>query len=153
MKISAGLLLYRLNTVPEVFLVHPGGPFWKNKDLGVWSIPKGESSLGENPLDCAKREFKEETGQAIEGYFIPLDAITQKGGKIVQAWAVEGDIDAESLISNRISIPWPPRSGKLLEIPEVDKGAWFNLDEAQLKVIPAQAALIIQLQALLNKDD
>ncbi|MNK59172.1 NUDIX domain protein [compost metagenome] len=151
MKISAGLLLYRVNTVPEVFLVHPGGPFWKNKDVGVWSIPKGEHSLGENPLDCAKREFKEETGQAIEGYFIPLDAIKQKGGKTVQAWAVEGDIDADTIVSNQISIPWPPKSGQLLSIPEVDKGAWFNLDEAQLKIIPAQAALIIQLQALLQE--
>ncbi|RYG02793.1 MAG: NUDIX domain-containing protein [Chitinophagaceae bacterium] len=151
MKTSAGILLYRnTNELPEVFLVHPGGPFWKNKDLGAWSIPKGEYALGENPLDCAKREFEEETGQAIEGYFIPLDAIKQSGGKTVYAWAVEGNIDAEKIVSNTIMIPWPPKSGKLLEIPEVDRGAWFVFDEAKFKIIPAQAAFIVQLQDLLS---
>lgn len=151
MKTSAGILLYRkTNELPEVFLVHPGGPFWKNKDLGAWSIPKGEYALGENPLDCAKREFEEETGQAIEGYFIPLDAIKQSGGKTVYAWAVEGNIDAEKIVSNTIMIPWPPKSGKFLEIPEVDRGAWFVFDEAKFKIIPAQAAFIVQLQDLLS---
>jgi len=151
MKTSAGILLYRnTNELPEVFLVHPGGPFWKNKDLGAWSIPKGEYTLGENPLDCAKREFEEETGHKIEGYFIPLDAVKQAGGKTVYAWAVEGNIDAEKIVSNTILIPWPPKSGRFLEIPEVDKGAWFELNEAKSKIIPAQSAFIVQLEALLS---
>lgn len=152
MKTSAGILLYRINKqAAEVFLVHPGGPFWKNKDIGAWSIPKGEFSLGENPLETAKREFQEETGQPIEGYFIPLEPITQKGGKMVYAWAIEGDIDAATIVSNRITIAWPPGTGKVMEIPEVDRGEWFDLETATAKINPAQANFIKQLAMLLDK--
>jgi predicted NUDIX family NTP pyrophosphohydrolase len=151
MKTSTGILLYRqLQGKTEVFLVHPGGSFWKNKDLGAWSIPKGEPSLGENPLESAKREFHEETGQTIEGYFIPLEPIKQKGGKTVFAWAVQGDIHAENIESNTIFINWPPSSNKTIEIPEVDRGAWFELDTAIQKINPAQAGLIKQLEILLE---
>ena len=151
MKTSTGILLYRqLPTHTEVFLVHPGGPFCKNRGLGAWSTPKGEPDLGENPLESAKREFREETGQPIEGYFIPLDPIRQKGGKTVFAWAVEGDIEAGHIRSNTIHISWPPGSKRLLEIPEVDRGEWFELDLALQKIIPAQTGLLRQLEALLN---
>lgn len=153
MKISTGILLYRqLPGNTEVFLVHPGGPFWKNKDQGAWSIPKGEPNLAENPLDSAKREFREETGQDIEGYFIPLEPVKQKGGKTVFAWAVEGDIQAENIQSNTISINWPPGSKDTIEIPEVDRGAWFGLDIAVQKINPAQVELISQLQTLLENN-
>lgn len=145
MKTSAGILLYRIQQQLEVFLVHPGGPFWKNKDIGAWSIPKGEYTAEEDPLTTAKREFKEETGQNIEGDFIPLDPIKQKGGKLISAWAVQGNIDADNIVSNLITIPWPPRTGKLIEIPEVDQGKWFDTATALTKINPAQASFIQQL--------
>ena len=150
-KQSAGILLYRfINKQPQVFLVHPGGPFFRNKDEGAWSIPKGEFTEDEEALDAAKREFEEETGLALTGGFIALDPITQKGGKKVYAWAVEGDIDHETIISNTFEIEWPPRSGKKQIFPEVDKAAWFDVETAKLKINAAQAGLIESLKPLLN---
>jgi predicted NUDIX family NTP pyrophosphohydrolase len=143
---SAGILLYRIiDNQLQVFLVHPGGPFFKNKDEGSWSIPKGEFDDDENTLDAAKREFWEETGQTINGNFIELAAIQQKGGKIVHAWAVEGDIDHEIIVSNTFEIEWPPRSGKKQRFPEVDRAAWFDIEIARMKINPAQAGLINEL--------
>ncbi|MGF7040674.1 NUDIX domain-containing protein [Mucilaginibacter lappiensis] len=148
-KQSAGILLYRRVAAElQVFLVHPGGPFFRNKDDGSWSIPKGEFLEDDDPLDAAKREFEEETGQAITGKFIPLKPITQKGGKTVQAWAVEGDIDQTTINSNHFEIEWPPRSGKLQSFPEVDKADWFDVDIAKIKINAAQAGLIEELVSL-----
>ena len=150
-RLSAGILLYRIGDgEPQVMLVHPGGPFWKNKDLGAWSIPKGEYQIGEDPLEHAKREFKEETGQSIKGKFTRLMPIKQAGGKIVTAFAVEGDIDVTRIKSNTIPIEWPPKSGKFQQIPEVDRGEWFDLDTARQKINAAQAALIDQLDKLIS---
>jgi predicted NUDIX family NTP pyrophosphohydrolase len=150
-KQSAGILLYKLtNRQLQVFLVHPGGPFFRNKDDGAWSIPKGEYLDGEEPLTAAQREFKEETGQPINGSFVKLQPVKQKSGKIVHAWAVEGDIDHENIISNVFEMEWPPKSGKLTSFPEVDRAGWFTADVAKLKVIPAQAAFIVQLEALVK---
>jgi predicted NUDIX family NTP pyrophosphohydrolase len=149
-KQSAGILLYRfLNEQLQVFLVHPGGPFFRNKDEGSWSIPKGEFTEDENPLDAAKREFIEETGQKIEGTFIELIPIQQKGGKAVYAWAVEGDIDHNTIVSNLFEIEWPPRSGKRQSFPEIDKAAWFDVEAAKIKINPAQAAFIDNLSTQL----
>ena len=146
MKQSAGILLYRFNQKDlEFFLVHPGGPFWKNKDLGAWSIPKGEFEDGEDPLKAAQREFEEETGQKIDGDFVKLNAVKLKSGKMVYAWAIEKDIDPKILLSNTIQIEWPPKSGKKIEIPEVDKGEWFSFDEAKEKINPAQASFLVQV--------
>lgn len=146
-KQSAGILLYRIvDNQFQVFLVHPGGPFFKNKDEGSWSIPKGEFGDGENPLDAAKREFLEETGQTIGGNFIELAPIHQKGGKTVHAWAVEGDIDHETIVSNVFDLEWPPRSGKKQTFPEIDRAAWFDLQTAKEKINSAQVDLINELQ-------
>jgi predicted NUDIX family NTP pyrophosphohydrolase len=143
---SAGILLYRgTDGVIEFFLVHPGGPFFKHKDEGSWSIPKGEFTGDEEALIAAKREFEEETGQAIDGNFIELGNIRQKSGKIVHAWAVEGDINHETIFSNTCEIEWPPRSGKRLTIPEIDRAGWFNAEIAKKKINPAQAPLIDKL--------
>ena len=151
MKTSAGILLYRIQQQQlEVFLVHPGGPFWKNKDLGAWSIPKGEYTTGEDPLACAKREFKEETGQNIEGNFQPLGQVKLKSGKLITAWAVAGDIDASKIASNLISIPWPPKTNKLIQIPEVDKGEWLEVSKALQKINPAQTAFIHRLTTMIS---
>ena len=148
-KQSAGILLYRTaDNQLQVFLVHPGGPFFKNKNDGSWSIPKGEFADHENPLDAAKREFLEETGQSIEGNFLELTPIHQKGGKTVYAWAVEGDIDHETIVSNVFELEWPPRSGKRQTFPEIDKAAWFDLETAKEKINPAQAAFIDHLYTL-----
>lgn len=145
-KQSAGILLYRMiNNVLEVFLVHPGGPFFKNKDEGSWSIPKGEFLDDEEALSAAIREFEEETGQPIDGNFISLGSIRQKSGKTVYAWGVEGDIDHQTIFSNTCEIEWPPRSGKKITIAEVDRAAWFNVDEAKRKINPAQTELIDNL--------
>ena len=145
-KTSAGILMYRKrNNAVEVFLVHPGGPFFKNKDAGVWSIPKGELDEGEDELFAAKREFEEETGCRPEGTFIPLSPVTQKGGKIVVSWAVEGDCDADSITSNTFSMEWPPKSGRMQEFPEADWAGWFEVPEAKQKINPAQAALLDML--------
>jgi len=146
MRTSAGILLYRKkNNFIEVFLVHPGGPFWKNKDKGAWSIPKGEFTKDEDPLTVAKREFNEETGQAVAGDFVELTPIKQKGGKMVYAWAVEGDADAEQIVSNTFKQEWPYKSGKWITIPEVDKAGWFGVEEAKEKMNPAQLDLIEEL--------
>ena len=131
----------------EVLLVHPGGPFWMKKDLGAWSIPKGEYEAGEEPLAAAAREFEEETGLVAKGPYTPLRSITQQGGKVVQAWAFEGDCDVESLKSTTFSLEWPPRSGRRQEFPEVDRGGWFSLEEARRRILPAQAALLDELAA------
>lgn len=149
-KTSAGLLLYRKGDGTEVFLVHPGGPFWAKKDAGAWSIPKGEVGPGEDPLAAAKREFREETSFEMDGEFIELRPVKQAGGKVVQAWAVEGDCDAGAVRSNTITIEWPPRSGRKMEIPEVDRAAWFGLDEARAKINAAQAAFLDELEATLG---
>jgi predicted NUDIX family NTP pyrophosphohydrolase len=151
---SAGLLLFRKVAgradALEVLLVHPGGPFWKNKDLGAWSLPKGEYPPTEDPLAAAKREFHEETGSpAVEGVFLPLGEVRQASGKIVTAWAVEGDFDPATLVSNTVHIEWPPRSGAKLEIPEVDRAAWFTIDDARAKMNPAQQAFLDRLREAL----
>ena len=143
---SAGILLYRrTGNSLQVFLVHPGGPFFKNKDLGAWSIPKGEFSDDEDALTAAKREFAEETGQAIDGDFIELKPVKLKSGKTVYAWAVEGDIDHETITSNLFEMEWPPKSGKKQSFPEIDRAGWFELEEAKLKINVAQAGFIEEL--------
>jgi predicted NUDIX family NTP pyrophosphohydrolase len=148
-KESAGLLLYRRNQGElEVLLVHPGGPFWKSKDAGAWSIPKGELEPGEDPLRCACREFGEELGAEPAGPYHPLKSITQKSGKVVHAWAVKGDLDVTAVKSNTFSIEWPPRSGKMCEFPEIDRVGFFKLAEARTKVNPAQVALLEELAGL-----
>jgi len=145
-KQSAGILLYRKSKSElQVFLVHPGGPFFKNKDLGAWSIPKGEFLDDEDALTAAKREFEEETGQAIDGSFVKLEPVRLKSGKIVHAWAVEGDIDHETIYSNSFEMEWPPKSGKNQSFPEIDRAGWFGEDEARMKINPAQSKLIDSL--------
>lgn len=145
-KRSAGILLYRPGqSGPEVFLVHPGGPFWKKKDTGAWTIPKGEIGEGEEPLSAAKREFEEETGHAVNGEFIPLQPVRQKAGKLILAWAVLGDLDVGSIRSNTFQIEWPYKSGRVHSFFEIDKAGWFTASEAVVKINPAQAALIDQL--------
>jgi predicted NUDIX family NTP pyrophosphohydrolase len=150
-KHSAGLLIYRRRQTIEVFLVHPGGPFWKNKDDGAWSIPKGEFDETEEPLDAAKREVREETGWAIEGTFLPLAPVKQKGGKIVHAWAVEGDYDAAAIRSNGFVMEWPPKSGRMQEFPEIDRAEWFAIDTARAKIHSGQAALLDRLLQILKE--
>ena len=148
-KQSAGILLYRkVDSELQVFLVHPGGPFFAKKDEGAWSIPKGEFLDNEDALAAAKREFLEETGQAVDGEFIELTPIQQKGGKKVLAWAVEGDIDHETIVSNTFEIEWPPRSGKKKTFPEIDKAGWFSIKEALIKINVAQAKLIEELATI-----
>lgn len=143
---SAGIVLYRRTAGGlEVFLVHPGGPFWKNKDDGAWSFPKGEYDEGEDPLAVARREFREETGFDVEGDLIPLEPIRQKGGKVVQLFAVEGDCDAAAIRSNTFTTEWPPRSGRQVEFPEVDRAGWFDPVEAKRKLNAAQAAVVDQI--------
>jgi predicted NUDIX family NTP pyrophosphohydrolase len=155
-KMSAGIVLYRwLSLKPDraldpmqdqqfqVFLVHPGGPFWKNKDAGAWSIPKGEYAPGEDALIAARREFAEETGFDLpEGEFKPLGEIKQPSGKVISAWALEGDFPAEELKSNLFSMEWPPKSGKMQAFPEVDRARWFGLEEAREKLIPGQRGFL-----------
>lgn len=148
---SAGILLYRMQSgVPEVFLVHPGGPFWARKDVGAWSIPKGEYEQGADPLETARREFLEETGSAIEGKFTALSGLKQRSGKTVYAWAVEGDIDADLIKSNLFEIEWPPHSGRQQQFPEVDRGGWFTLPDARQKVLAGQRDFLDQLEQLLE---
>ncbi|HEY0037605.1 MAG TPA: NUDIX domain-containing protein [Longimicrobium sp.] len=148
---SAGMLLFRrAGDGLEVFLAHPGGPFWKGKDAGAWTLPKGEVNEGEAPLEAARREFQEETGIVPVEPYLPLGAIRQKAGKTVHAWAWEGDADAEAVTSNEIRTEWPRGSGRWLTFPEVDRCAWFTLDAAREKVNPAQAELIGRLAALLD---
>jgi predicted NUDIX family NTP pyrophosphohydrolase len=142
-KRSAGLLMFRRKAKEvEVFLVHPGGPFWAGKDAGAWTIPKGEYADDEEPLAAARREFREETGFEAAGEFLELGTIRQTSGKLVSAWAFEGDCDPEKLTSNFCSIEWPPRSGKMLEIPEVDRGAWFSISAAKTAILKSQQPLL-----------
>jgi predicted NUDIX family NTP pyrophosphohydrolase len=152
-KRSAGILLYRGRTgEPEVLLVHPGGPFWAKKDLGAWSIPKGEYEADEDPRACALREFEEELGGPP-----PAEALTELGstrlasGKLVTAWAAEGDLDAASVVSNTFTLEWPPRSGVMREFPEVDRAAWFSLAEARRRINPAQVAFLDRLREQLEE--
>jgi predicted NUDIX family NTP pyrophosphohydrolase len=152
-KHSAGLLLYRFRDgILEVFLVHPGGPFWEKKDLGVWSIPKGEIDEGEDPLGAARREFEEETGFRPDGTFRALTPVRQRSGKIVHAWAVEGDCDPAAIRSNTFTLEWPPRSGRQQEIPEVDRGGWFAVDFAKEKILEGQRGLLAQVELLLQEE-
>jgi len=149
MKRSAGLLLYRFkNEIPEFFLVHPGGPFWKNKDIGAWSIPKGEIEENEDHLKAAIREMKEETGISIQistEKFITLPEVRQNPGKIISAWAAEADFDETSIKSNSFEIEWPPKSAKKQSFPEVDKAGWFSFEEARKRILPGQTGLIEEL--------
>lgn len=146
-KESAGILLYRTSGPrPEVFLVHPGGPFWKNKDAGAWTLPKGEFDDQEEALAAAIREFEEETGYRPQGKFAPLAPVVQKGGKKVYAWAIAGDIDPAALRSNTFMIEWPPKSGRQKAFPEVDRGDWFGFREAREKINPAQTAFLDELE-------
>ena len=148
-RISAGILMYRRREgTLEVLLVHPGGPFWRNKDAGAWSIPKGEVSEDEDLLAAARREFEEETGVRVEGSFVALPAVKQKGGKVVHAWAVEGDLDPATIRSNVFEMEWPPRSGKKAEFPEVDRAAFFDIETAKAKINAGQAPLLAALVEL-----
>ena len=150
-KRSAGLMMFRDSGGRlEVFLVHPGGPLWASKDKGAWTIPKGEYKKSEDPLAAARREFKEETGFDSTGEYIELGSIQQKSGKIVTAWAFRGDCDPAQLTSNSCEIQWPPRSGKWIEIPEVDRGRWFSLDEARRYIREEQEKLLDELCSLLK---
>jgi len=150
-KKSAGLLMYRRNASGdiEVLLAHPGGPFWKNKDAGAWSIPKGEYETPEEPLAAALREWAEETGFAAPPPYLPLGEIRQKNGKHVIAWAFEGDCDPARLVSNTFEIEWPPKSGRMQSFSEIDRVQWFGLDEARAKINAAQAAFVDKLAKLL----
>lgn len=147
---SAGLLLYRRRGRLEVLLVHPGGPFWARKDLGAWSIPKGEYDPGEDPLAAARREFREETGLSVTGEFIALTPRKQPSGKIIAVWAVEGDCDPAAIRSNLFTLEWPPHSGRQQQFPEVDRAAWFSLAEAREKIIKGQVGFLEELQARLE---
>ncbi|HEX7158522.1 MAG TPA: NUDIX domain-containing protein [Edaphobacter sp.] len=151
-KQSAGLLMYRRRSGElEVFLVHPGGPFWAKKDLGAWSIPKGEYEDGEEPQDAARREFEEETGFQANGSFLELGAVKQPGGKVVRTWAVEGDCDPAALKSNVFEMEWPPRSGRKAEFPEVDRAGWFSIAEARERILKGQAPLLDALDRRLTR--
>jgi predicted NUDIX family NTP pyrophosphohydrolase len=151
-KQSAGLLIYRQRGgAPEIFLVHPGGPFWARKDAGAWSIPKGEFEPGDDPLATARREFPEETGFTIDGPFTALAPVKQPGGKIVHAFAVAGDCDPSAIRSNLFTLEWPPRSGRRQEFPEVDRAGWFDLGAAREKILKGQLPLLDKLEQLLQQ--
>jgi predicted NUDIX family NTP pyrophosphohydrolase len=146
---SAGILLYRKNDgIPEVLLVHPGGPFWKNKDLGVWSIPKGEFIDPEPPMEAAIRELFEETGIVISGTVFELTPVKQAGGKLVFAWAVEQDADVSKISSNFFEMEWPPKSGQVKSFPEIDKANWFKISAARLKINSGQLPFLHELESL-----
>lgn len=147
MRRSAGLLLFReAGEGLEVFLVHPGGPFWARKGDGAWSIPKGEFDEGEDPLAAARREFEEETGVVVAGDMIPLEPIRQPGGKLVYAWAIRGDVNPADLKSNTFLMEWPPKSGRQQEFPEIDRGAWFAIPTARQKILKGQVGFLDQLE-------
>ncbi len=148
---SAGILVYRRRDAGlEVFLVHPGGPFWAKKDQGAWSIPKGEFTAEENALDAALREFAEETGQTIHGDFRPLIPTRQPSRKIIHAFAVEGEVDADNIVSNEFELEWPPRSGRRQLFPEIDRGAWFTFAEARKRLQPGLVPILDELAAVLG---
>jgi len=152
-KLSAGILLYRVRgEAVEVLLVHPGGPFWANRDLGAWSIPKGEYEQGEDPLAAARREFQEETGHEPPPAddLVELGTVRQRGGKVITAWAAAGDLDAAAIASDSFTVEWPPRSGNRREFPEVDRAGWFDPDTAREKLLAAQAELVDRLLAKLS---
>jgi predicted NUDIX family NTP pyrophosphohydrolase len=144
---SAGILLYRRCAGGlELLLVHPGGPYWARKDAGAWSIPKGEHAEGEDALACARREFAEETGTVPPaGALVPLGEVRQRSGKRVSAWAAEGDLEPDSIRSNRFTVEWPPRSGRMQEFPEVDRAGWFAPEAARAALVPAQATFVDRL--------
>ena len=150
-KRSAGMLMYRrAGARLEVLLVHPGGPFWAKKDLGAWSLPKGEYAAGEEPLAVAMREFEEETGARPSGDFLPLGESVQPGRKIVTAWAVEGDFDVGALKSNLFEMEWPPKSGRKTSFPEVDRAEWFSIEDARKKILRGQGAFLDRLLSALG---
>jgi predicted NUDIX family NTP pyrophosphohydrolase len=150
-RLSAGLLLYRsAGGRLEILLVHPGGPYWAKRDLGAWSIPKGEVEPGEEALAAALREFREETGFVPQGEPWPLGQARQPSGKIVAAWAMAGDVDAAQARSNRVTMEWPPRSGRQLEFPEIDRAQWFDLEEARRRILPGQASFLDALARALQ---
>jgi predicted NUDIX family NTP pyrophosphohydrolase len=150
-KKSAGILVFRIrNKKPEIFLMHPGGPYWAKKDLGAWSIPKGEIGEDEDEEEAARREFEEETGIQLNGKLIPLKHVKQKSGKTVVAWAAEQDIDVSNIKSNQFEMEWPPRSGKYQQFPEMDRAEWFSVSDAKEKIISGQAGLIGELEEILN---
>jgi predicted NUDIX family NTP pyrophosphohydrolase len=154
-SVSAGLVLYRrredlLGVRLEVLLVHPGGPYWAKKDAGSWSIPKGEIDPGEDALQAARREFREETGWSPQGPFVPLGGVKYRNHKLVRAWAVEGDADPAAIVSVTFEMEWPPRSGRTIEVPEVDRAAWFTLEEARAKILPAQRRFLDELPAVVG---
>lgn len=150
-KPSAGLLVYRSHRGElQVLLVHPGGPVWAKRDVGAWSIPKGEADPGEPLLDAARREFREETGFTVAGAYVPLTPVKQQSGKVVHAWGVRGDCDPADLRSNTFSLEWPPHSGETREFPEVDRAAWFTIPVALQQILPGQAGLVRELATLLG---
>jgi predicted NUDIX family NTP pyrophosphohydrolase len=149
--VSAGILMYRRgNDGVAVLLVHPGGPFWSKRDLGAWSIPKGELDRGEDPETGAAREFQEELGVAVSGQLLPLGQIRQRAGKVVHGYALEGDLDMDAVRSNEIAIEWPPRSGRMIQVPEIDRAEWFALPLARQKILEGQQPFIDRLEALLD---
>jgi predicted NUDIX family NTP pyrophosphohydrolase len=149
---SAGILLYRYRDDNlEFFLVHPGGPFWKNKDVGAWSIPKGEFLDEEDALTAAQREFEEETGVRVRGDFIELKPVRQRSGKIVYAWGLNSDIDAAAIRSNTFPLEWPPKSKKLIEVAEVDRAGWFSIGEAKVKLNPGQVPILEELFSFVKR--
>ncbi len=152
---SAGLLLYRSDHGGslEVLLVHPGGPFFRKKDAGAWTIPKGEIEDGDEPLATARREFTEELGLVVDGPFRPLPSVKQKGGKIVHAWACEADLDVTGFRSNTFTMEWPPKSGRQVAFPEIDQAEWFDLDTARTKINVAQQPFLDALLAAVSPDD
>lgn len=151
-KHSAGLLMFRRGKEEiEVFLVHPGGPLWAKKDLGAWSIPKGEVEIGEEPIACARREFEEEIGMKAQGEFISLGEIRQTGGKVVHAWAFEGECDPSTVRSNSFSIIWPPKSGKLQSFPEIDRAEWFSVDDGRSRILKGQIPFLERLMRAIEK--
>jgi len=150
-NVSAGLLLFRRSSAGlELFIAHPGGPFWKDRDIGAWTIPKGIVEAGENLLDAARREFEEETSIQPTGPFIPLGSIRQKAGKTIHAWAFESDANPDTIVSNKMRTQWPRGSGRWIEFPEIDRCGWFDPASAKTKMNPAQAELIDRLEAALT---
>ncbi len=151
-KQSAGLVMYRYRDgILEVFLAHPGGPFWARKDLGAWTIPKGEYGPDETPVEAARREFGEETACPSAGDLIALTPLRQRSGKVISAWAFAGDCDPAASRSNTFMMEWPPGSGQQREFPEVDRAAWFTLEEAKRKILPGQAGFLEELEQILAK--